>query len=265
MSSWSILFMESDEVYSEDYSNILESVKCNISLLNSCVNSGGYISANKVLYKNIPNDDLFKDLLSIAVKGTPIIKIGNMGPKVMIVAGIHGNELPPQLACLYLINYLLSNELRGTVYLIPFAAPNATMNNSRSFNGMDLNRSTLDEGSISNIIYNIVVSENIEAVADFHSTSLNSNPGRESVFSSSHPTEESYDIGRYIASKVGCQLINYTDAGILYKGALEDECNKRGIPAVTCEVLSPFGFLNKNSYKRSLLQMYEFLTFFNII
>ena len=257
--------MESDDVYSENYYNILESLKCNISLLDSCINSGGYISANQVLYNKIPKNDIFKDLLNIAIKGTPLIKIGNSGPKVMIVAGIHGNELPPQLACLYLIDYLLSNEVNGTVYLIPFAAPNASMNNSRSFNGVDLNRSTLDEGSISNIIYNIVGSEDIEAVGDFHSTSLNSNPGRESVFSSSHPTKLSYEIGKYIASSVGCQLIIYDSAGILYNGALEDECNKIGIPAVTCDVVSPFGFMAPNSYKRSLLQMFKFLSFFNII
>ena len=49
--------------------------------------------------------------------------------RLMIVSGIHGNELAPQVASLKLIDVLLKLKLRGTVYIIPFACfsniPNA--------------------------------------------------------------------------------------------------------------------------------------------
>ena len=38
--------------------------------------------------------------------------------------------------------------------------------------------------------------------------------------------------------------------------------NLNGIPAVTCEVLSPFASIGKGSYERSLQQMKSFLAYF---
>lgn len=256
--------MEMDKLLNQNFNNQILLNDCNIELIRSSQFSGAYIAANRRLYSYIPNNAIFKKILKESIKGVPLIKIGDSGDKLMIVSGVHGNELPPQLASLYLINYLLSTEIKGTVYIIPFAAPNATMNNSRSFKGMDLNRSTLIEGSITNKIFEIIKDENIKAVGDFHSTGVNSTPGIESVFSSSNPTVESYNIGQFISRNVGSKLLNYPKAGDNYKGALEDECNLAGIPSVTCEVLSPFSYLKKGAHERSLLQMYSFLSYFNI-
>ncbi|WP_088539359.1 hypothetical protein [Methanobrevibacter sp. 87.7] len=139
------------------------------------------------------------------------------------------------------------------------------MNNSRSFDGMDLNRSTLDVGSITNSIFDIIKKENIVAVGDFHSTSINSIPGRDAIFCTLKPTIESYNIGKYVAEKVGCDLLKYNIAGSNFKGALEDECNLIGVPSITGEVLSPFGYLNESSFKRSMFQMYSFLEYFKIL
>ena len=51
----------------------------------------------------------------------------------------------------------------------------------------------------------------------------------------------------------------------MYKGALEDECNILGIPAVTCEVVSENGQVTPGSTQRSLMQMESYLKYFKII
>jgi predicted deacylase len=51
----------------------------------------------------------------------------------------------------------------------------------------------------------------------------------------------------------------------MYKGALEDECNIMGIPAVTCEVVSENGQVTPGSVERSLMQMESYLEHFKII
>ena len=69
-------------------------------------------------------------------------------------------------------------------------------------------------------------------------------------------------IAQYISKTVGSEIIDYDMAGSLYKGAVEDTCNLRGIPAVTCEVLSPFASVGKGSFEKSLEQMKSFLEYF---
>lgn len=256
--------MDTYNLFNQNFNNQTFINDFDIQFIDSSQFSGAYISANKRLYNQIPNNNIFKDILKESIKGVPLIKIGNTGKKLIIVSGVHGNELPPQLASLYLINYLLTHEIKDTIYIIPFASPNATMNNSRSFKGMDLNRSTLIKGSLTNNILELIKSQNIKAVGDFHSTGINSTPGIEAVFSSSYPAIESYNIAKFISNNVECKLLNYPKAGTNYKGALEDECNLEGIPSVTCEVLSPFSYIKKDSHLRSLYQMYSFLSYFNV-
>ena len=138
------------------------------------------------------------------------------------------------------------------------------MNNWRFFDGIDLNRSAHEENSLSNVIVNKISELGIDYVGDFHSTAVNSNPGFEAVFSSKSPTRESYFMAKYISRDVGCEVIPYASAGASYKGAVEDVCNLRGIPSVTCEVVSPFASVEEGSVERSLTQMESFLSYFGI-
>ena len=130
------------------------------------------------------------------------------------------------------------------------------------FNNVDLNRAAHIQNSLSNRIIQCIEELGIDFVGDFHSTAYNSNPGFESVFSSKNPTPESVLIAQYISKTVGSEIIDYDMAGSLYKGAVEDTCNLRGIPAVTCEVLSPFASVGKGSFEKSLEQMKSFLEYF---
>ncbi len=227
--------------------------------------SGGNIQDNPYLKKNIFSDNGFDLIIKSAQMGTPLVELGKGRPKVMVVAGVHGNELPPQIAALNLMEHIKNMSLWGTVYLIPFAAPGATMENTRWFKGSDLNRASSSEGSITNMILKFIQMLNLDAVADFHSTKPKSNPGRESVFCTKKPCINSYNIAQYITKKTSSELICYDEAGSMYKGALEDECNLRNIPSVTCEVVSENGKINPGSIERSFLQMKMFLKHFKIL
>ena len=225
----------------------------------------GNIADNDILKKDISSSISSKILIKIAKKGTPLVQLGNGNPKVMLIAGVHGNELPPQIGLLKLIESLRNSKLNGTVYIIPFAAPAASMNNSRWFDGLDLNRAGSNEESITYKILELIQELEVDAVADFHSTKIGSNPGRESVFCTKNPCCESFEIGQFITKRTSSELICYNAAGTMYNGALEDECNIRGIPAVTCEVVSENGEVTPGSTQKSLMQMESYLKYFKII
>ena len=242
--------------------------KNNLDLEIISYESGGFISANKNIFNNINLSDNSRFILNQAIKGTPMIKIGNGNPKIMLVAGVHGNELAPQIAALNLIddlyNFNLSESLNGTVYIVPFASPRSTMDNSRYFDGIDLNRSSHLPHTITNLILKKAKKLEVSAIGDFHSSAPNSNPGKEGIFCTKVPCSKSYFIADHISKKVGSEKILYPSAGIPFKGALEDEANLIQIPAVTCEVLSAIGYSNEKICKRSYLQMKAFLEYFGI-
>ena len=229
-----------------------------------CDFSGGYISRNRNLFSNIELTSLNKFILEKSVFGTPIFKLGDGEKKILVLSGIHGNELSPQIANLKLMNGLIGDYLSATVFFIPFAAPKSSMYSERTFNSMDLNRSAHISNSLSNLILKTVLDLGIDFVGDFHSTAENSNPGFESIFSSKSPTPESFLMASYISRKVGSEIISIDFAGAAYKGAVEDVCNLNGVPAVTCEVLCPFSHVQTGSVETSLAQMKSFLEYFGV-
>ena len=81
--------------------------------------TGGNISNNLFLENYIPQTDLTDKIISIARYGTPVITIGNGSePKVMIISGVHGNELPAQIASIKTANYLKNKNMkRNCLYI----------------------------------------------------------------------------------------------------------------------------------------------------
>ena len=114
--------------------------------------SKGYIARNKNIFEKIKLTSFSKFILKSCTYGTPIFKIGSSGKKLLVLSGIHGNELPPQIANVCLLNKLIIKDLNHTLFFIPFASPKSTMNNERTFNAMDLNRSAHINDSLSNLI-----------------------------------------------------------------------------------------------------------------
>ncbi len=227
--------------------------------------TGGRVSENETLSAYIPNGAITNRLIKAARYGTPMIKIGDLSPKIMLIAGVHGNELPPQIAALWLAEELWGRNINGTVYIIPFAIPETTMENSRRFKGFDMNRSAAVAGSATNKIIKTVNNLKVISLADFHATKPRSNPGIESVFCSKNPCPESFMIAKYITKITSSKVICHNNAGSLYGGAIEDESNLNGTAAVTCEVVSENCEVTKGSPERSYEQMMSYLKYFGVV
>ena len=227
--------------------------------------TAGDVTLNQDLTKEFTPSEIGEKLIEEGKNGTPLLKLGSGPPRIFLCAGIHGNELPPQLAFFQLLNHLENKKINGTAFMVPIAIPFATMKNSRRFQGWDMNRKTFKEGYISNTILKTAQKLKVEAAADFHSTQPQSNPGVESVFCSKEPCYDSFKIAKHITSQTSSKIISQEKAGTLYGGALEDELNISKIPAVTCEVVSRNGRVDSGSVERSLLQMKSFLRYFKVI
>ena len=228
--------------------------------------TGGDVTRNSYIKNNVPSSQITSQVYSLAKSGTPMITFGNgTGPKVMIIAGVHGNELPAQIAAMKMINYLSTHQIKGTIYVVPFVAPSSTAQNTRLWNGKNLNSVANVAGTPTNQIINKAKGLKINDLGDFHSTQPGGVPGKNSVLCTKSPTYESYNIAKYISSQTGSSLIVYSRAGAEYPGAVEDVSNLAGIPAVTCEVLSSHGTVASGSVDKSYSQMMALLRYKSII
>ncbi len=223
--------------------------------------SGGDVTKNKLIKKNIPDSALVKKIVKVAKSGTPVIKFqGSKGKVVFITSGVHGNEISSQVAAMKLIQYLEKTPLKGTVYVMPFMHPKATSKNVRDY-GVRLNANANKKGTISYKTVKLITKFKCKAYGDFHCTRPGGKPGKDAVMGTYKPTAGSAKLAKYIAknSKVAYKI--YKKAGSDYPGALEDEVSLKGIPAVTCEVKTPHGSIAKGSVSKSLSMMKSFLKY----
>jgi len=228
--------------------------------------TGGNIKKNSVLYNYIPKTVLSAQIISKAKTGTPIVTFGDSnGPKILIVAGVHGNELPAPAAAMKLINYLNGKTIHGTIYIIPFAIPYNSAHTLRYWKGQNPNMVANVYGTPTNIIVNLAMKLHVNALGDFHSSQPGGVPGKDAIFCTKAPTYKSYEIASYISKNTKTSLITYKTAGVEYPGALEDECNLHGVPAVTCEVLEQHGKLSSDKLNKSYREMIALLTYYNIL
>jgi len=83
-------------------------------------------------------DPYINDILEKQKQGSTLLQFGNgSGSKLLIWAGIHGNEEEANIATLRYLEslktYTDNNVLNGTLYVIPFAIPKDTSINSRYY------------------------------------------------------------------------------------------------------------------------------------
>ena len=228
--------------------------------------SGADITKNKRIKKNIPKSALVKRMVKAAKKGTPVIKFkGGSGNVVFITAGVHGNELSSQVAAMKLIKYLEGHPIRGTVYIMPFMNPKGTAKNVRDYNGVHLNKLANKKGTISYKTVNLITKFKCKAYGDFHCTKPGGKPGKDVAMGTYHPTAQSAEMAKYISKNSKVKYLIYNLAGDEYPGALEDTVSLKGIPAVTCEVITPHGKIAKGTPAKSLSMMKSFLKFNSLI
>lgn len=225
--------------------------------------NGADITKNGVLNSNIISSNysnLSHTVIEAAKNGTPVIQFGNgEGPVTFIITGVFGDQLPPQIASLHLIDYLNDKKIKGTVYIIPFAAPESTSNNEKLLNGVNINTVADEVGTPSNDIVTFAISRNSSAVGDFHSTAPGATPGHNVIMCSQYPTYNSYLLAVDMTKLVKEGFEVHTIAGIDYKGAIEDVLNLRDIPSITGLSVSPHGEIASGSVETSFNQMIALL------
>lgn len=107
----------------------------------------------------------------------------------------------------------------------------------------------------------MIVKFKCNAYGDFHCTQPGGDPGKDVAMGTYSPTAKSATIAKYISKNSKVKYLIYKKAGTEYPGALEDVVNLKGIPAVTCEVLTPHGTIAKGSVSISLSMMKSLLKY----
>jgi predicted deacylase len=224
------------------------------------------ITINEPLMNAITHTELVDQIIELCKQGSPYIKFGNGNGKTIVVnVGIHGAELASQVAGFKLIDLLANygGDIDGTIYVFPVIFPEATANNVRVYNGINLNTVADINGSISNNLIKFAQSVNAVGLGDFHCTRhSDSDVGITCVMGSFNPTPESGLIAQYIHNQTGYDLDMYEVAGVPYAGAVEDKCNLLGLPAITSETLTNHKAVEYGSPEVSLNMMRSFLRYF---
>ena len=244
-------------------SNLMSSAENNSNVQINVINNdtGGNVKENSQFMANIPSSNLSRQIINASEQGTPIITIGSGDPKIMIVAGVHGNELPPQIAAIMVINNLKDKKLKGTVYIVPFAIPSSTAQGSRYFEGQDPNRVADTSGSPTSALVMESENLNVDFVGDFHSTQPGGDPGKEVVMCCKDTSYESFKVAEYMRNQLGCDIfLNPKNSE-----AMKNVLNSNGIPTVTSEIVADHGTTDPENVQKSYEQMMAFISYSGII
>ena len=224
------------------------------------------IRVNTPLMNAIEHTELTDKLIDLCTQGSPYIKFGNGNGKTVVMSvGTHGGELASQVAGFRLINLLANygDEIDGTIYIFPVIFPESTANNTRIYNGINLNTVADVNGTISNNIVKFAQSVNAIGLGDFHNTRHDdTDVGITCIFCSDTPTPESSILAKFIVAETGYDIKEYEKAGDPYAGAIEDYANILGTPAVTCESLSNHRAIEYGTPEMSFNEMHGFLKYF---
>lgn len=91
------------------------------------------VTKNSEIAINIPRTELSTQILENQKTGSTVVQFGNgSGNKLLIWAGIHGNEEEANIATMQYLEYIKGLKFNGTLYVVPFAIPEDTSVNRRT-------------------------------------------------------------------------------------------------------------------------------------
>lgn len=204
----------------------------NISYLDKSV--GGNVQANPEISKNIPKTNLSNEIFNMTKKGSVVLKFGNgNGPKLLISAGIHGNEEEANIAVMKYLEYIKTKSFNGTLYIIPFDIPMDTALNSRNYKGQDPNRIANKKGTPGWKIIQFARNKGVQYLLDVHSGSGVGAEGCVFIDNPSTLSTKEKNWSNYIKSKTNCYVsTNSADSA----GMMRHYANSFGINTLTLEV-----------------------------
>ena len=200
-----------------------------ISLFDSAI--GANVLNNTAINQYIPRTCLSNKIFHMTNQGSVILRFGNgNGPKVLICAGIHGNEPQANIAVMQYIEFIKDKNFKGTLYIIPFAIPKDTALNTRYYNGTDPNRIANINGTPGWNIVQFAKSHGINYLIDVHSGGGVDVNGF--IYVNSKPTNKENNLASYIVSKTNCSTgVEDTD----YPGMIRYSAHQYGINSITLE------------------------------
>jgi predicted deacylase len=221
-------------VYTQSISTYASTATSNytISILDNTV--GGNVLANPEISQNIPRTDLSNQIFNMTKQGSVVLKFGDgNGPKLLILAGIHGSEEEPNIAVMKFLEYIKDQSFNGTLYVIPFSIPCDTAINQRDYKGQDPNRIANISGTPGWKIVKFAQTEGINYLLDVHSGSGVYHEGLIYINSPQTRTTEENNWVSYIKSQTGCyNMVNSADS----MGMIRTFANSIGINSITLEV-----------------------------
>lgn len=223
-------------------SNINEDIKSNSSYTIDYFDKtlGGNVLKNSKILKNMPDSPLSKKIVSMTKKGSVILKFGNgNGPKILLCAGIHGDESAANIATLKFLESIKDKEIKGTIYVIPFIIPKDTAINRRTWYYPNKGHN-VDPNLYSNVprtpgykLVQFAKKNNIKFIIDIHSGGDLANYKNGFVFANKNPTtKEETKWVKYIKKNINPSIIY----NIPKKGFLRGYSKINKINAITFEV-----------------------------
>jgi len=190
---------------------------------------GGDVLQNPEIAQNIPQTAFSKQIFDLCKQGSVVVELGRgaTSKKLMIEAGIHGNEEEANIAAMRYLEIMKGLDIPGKIYIIPFAIPKDTAKNSRTFNGTDPNRTANQAGTPGNVLINFAASKGIKYILDVHSGGGVNVKGLVFYRYFDEPSWFSYIQKRY-----GCT--GQKIAGII--GSIRKVANGKSINCITLEV-----------------------------
>ncbi|MGL6298816.1 MAG: hypothetical protein ACRC1M_06605 [Methanobacteriaceae archaeon] len=230
--------------------------------------AGGNVLKNSKVSKNIPNGALSKKIVSMTKKGSVILKFGNgNGPKLLISAGIHGNENAANIATLRLIETIKNKKINGTIYIIPFLIPKDTEKNSRNWYytarnaNVDPNEVAHRNDTPGNKVVKFAKENNISCIIDVHTGGGLNSYKKGFIYANKYPATK-------IESKWLKYIKKYVNPTITYnipeKGMIRNQARINGISTITMEVERDNGYVSnwaKVEYKMLIygLKYFKFI------
>jgi len=195
---------------------------------------GGNVLNNPEISQNIPKTYLSNQIFNMTKKGSVVLKFGKgNGPKLLITAGIHGNEEEANIAAMKYLEYIKNKSFNGTLYIIPFAIPADTALNSRNYKGQDPNRIANKKATPGYNIIQFARNNGVQYLLDVHSGSQVGSKGYIFVSNPSTITVKEKNWSNHIKSKTGCYI---STNGADDAGMVRNCAKKYSINTITLEV-----------------------------
>ena len=211
---------------------------------------------NSKISKNLPNSTLSKRIASMTKNGSVILKFGDgNASKILICAGIHGDESAANIATLRFIENIKDKKIKGTIYVIPFVIPKSTALNRREWFNPKMRR-TIDPNQHSHVprtpghdIVQFAKKNNIKFIIDVHSGKDLFDQKNGAIFANKKPTNtEERKLLKHIKKMVNPK-IKYN---VPKRGFIRGYSKVNNITAITLEVERDKGsvsFWAKAQYK----------------